>query len=334
MKNVGRFLTLTLLAALLVIAPGAALAQGGPNPICTGLVDADCQLLTGASAAMEGVRSFSIPSYSINFLLNSAAGETTFNVSGSGHVMVPEGIETMESPEGLLLHLVMDSVAYSTPTDSNAGSGEILVLDNMLYVKFNDEWYGGTLEDEEGEVEEGLDETGLEDLADLRQQFADLGVDLTGVVSSVRNADGDAMGQPTASFTTSVDITGLFLALLQSPAVGEAMGMAGEGEDAMTPEDLQMVAAFIAPMFQGTTISLTQEIGTEDNLIHSLAFDLVLNADLSMFAPEIGAVAGTLNFAADLDEYNGAFEVPAPESYRPLEELEAQLEGMTEGLGL
>lgn len=334
MKNVGRFLTLTLLAALLVIAPGAALAQDGPNPACTGLVDADCQLLTGAAAAMQGIQSFSIPSYSVSFLLNSASGETTFNMSGSGHVMIPEGIETMESPEGLLVHLVLDSVAYSTPTDSNAGSGEILLLNDMLYVKYNGEWYGGTLEDEEGEVEESMSGSGFEDLASLPQQLADLGIDLTGIVSSVRNADGDAMGQPTASFTTSIDITGLFLALLQSPAVGEAMGLAGEGEDAMTPEDLQMVAAFIAPMFQGTAISLTQEIGTEDNLLHSVAFDLVLNADLSMFAPEIGAVAGTFNVAADLGEYNGTFEVPAPESYRPLEELESQFEGVTEGLGL
>lgn len=334
MKNFGRFLALTLVAALLVIAPGAALAQGGPNPVCTGLVDADCQLLMGAPVAMKGVQSFSIPSFSVNFLLNSASGETTFNVAGSGHVMVPEGIETMETPEGLLLHFVLDSVAYSTPTESNTGSGEVLVLNDMLYVKYNGEWYGGTLEGEEGEAAEGLDETGFEDLAELRQQFADLGIDLTGVVSSVRNADGDAMGQPTASFTTTVDITALFLALLQSPAVGAAMGLAGEGEDAMTPEDLQMVAAFMAPMFQGTTISLTQAVGTEDNLIRSLAFDMVLSADLSMFAPEIGKVAGTFNFAADLDEYNGTFAVPAPESFRPLEELETQLEGITEGLGL
>jgi len=333
MKRFGRYLALTLVAALVLVVPGTALAQDS-NPVCAGLTDADCQLLTGASAGMDGVRSFSIPSYSINFVLNSASGETTFNVSGSGHLMLPEGLETMESAEGLLVHLVMDSASYSTPTDSSAGSGELLILNDMLYVKVNDEWYGGSLEESAEDAEDSMSSSGLEDLDDLADQFADLGIDITGVVTSVRNPDGDAMGQPTASFTTTVDITALLMAVLQSPAVGEAMGLGGTGEDAMTPEDLQMVGAFLGPMFMGTAISFTQSIGTEDNLIHSVALDVVLNADLSMFAPEIGAVAGALNFAADLDDFNGTFEVPAPENYRPLEELEARFEGLTESLGM
>ena len=41
---------------------------------------------------MEGITSFSIPSFSVNFALNTVEGETTFNASGSGHVMVPEGL--------------------------------------------------------------------------------------------------------------------------------------------------------------------------------------------------------------------------------------------------
>jgi len=332
MKLFRRSLALWIVAALLIVAPGAALAQDGPNPLCTGLTDADCQLLSSASGAMEGVKSFSIPSYSISFFLNSLDGETTFNATGSGHVMLPPD---PESPEGLLFHLVIDSASYSTPTSGQSGGeGESLVLGDMLYVKFNGEWYGGSLSEGAEEAEDEFDTGAVSDLTDLQQQFADLGIDMTGVVTTARDADTDVMGQTVANFTTTVDITQLFLALLPSPALGEAMGMAAEGDEAMTPEDLQLIAAFIAPMFQGTIISFSQGIGTEDNLVHSIRFDTVLNADLSLFAPEVGAVAGELHFAADLDEYNGTFEIPAPESYRPLEELEAQLEGLTEGLGM
>lgn len=336
MKRVGGLLTLIMIAALLVTVPGAVLAQGGLDPVCTGLTDADCQLLTGSTAAMEGVQAFSIPNFSIDFVLNSVDGETTFNAAGSGHVMVPEGIQEMTTPEGLLLHLALDTVDYSTPTDSNAGTGQILIRDNMLYVLYDGEWYGGELEADEGAAEESLQAADIEDLADLQQQLADLDIDMTGVVTSVRGADTDAMGQTIANFTTTVDITNLFMAVLQSPAVGEAMGMTGgaEGEEAMTAEDMQMVSAMLAPMFQGTTISFTQGIGTEDSLLHSFALDVVLNADLSMFDPEVGAVAGTLNVSADLDEFNGVFDIPAPESYRPLEELDQQLGGVTESLGM
>lgn len=342
MKKGGLF-ALLVVAALLVAVPGAALAQNGTDPICAGLTEADCQLLNSTTAAMEGITSFSIPSFSVGFALNTVDGETTFNAAGSGHVMVPEGMASgmsmdmdLAAVEGLLLHLVLDSVAYSTPTDSNSGNGEILVIDDMLYVLYGGEWYGGQLEEEDLESDEveDLAPADVDDLADLQEQFENLGIDLSGVISSVRGADTDAMGQPVANFTTTVDITALFIAVLQSPAVGEAMGMSGEGEDAMTPEDMQMVGAMIAPMFQGTTISFSQGVGAEDNLLHSLAFDLVLNADLSLFAPEVGAIVGNLNVSADLDEYNGTFEVQAPESFRPLEELEEQLEGVTEGLGM
>lgn len=342
MKKGGLF-ALLIVAALLVAVPGAVFAQGGTDPICTGLTDADCQLLNSTTAAMEGITSFSIPSFSVNFALNTVEGETTFNASGSGHVMVPEGLtEDMDlaEVEGLLLHLVLDSVAYSTPTDSNSGSGEIIVIDDMLYVLYGGEWYGGQLEEEdlaegeELELDDELDAADVEDIAELQQMFDELGIDLSGVISTARGADTDAMGQAVANFTTTVDLTQLFVALLQSPAVGEAMGMAGEGEDAMTPEDMQMVAAMIAPMFQGTTISWSQGVGTEDNLLHSFALDIVLNADLSLFDPTIGAIAGTLNVSADLDEYNGTFDIEPPASFRPLEELEAKLEGVTEGLGM
>ena len=335
MKRVGGLFALLIVAALLVAAPGAVLAQGGTDPVCTGLTDADCQLLSSSKAAMEGVQSFSIPSFSINFALNSVEGETTFNAAGSGHVMVPEGIEDMTSTEGLLLHLVIDSAGYSTPSDSSTGSGEILVRDNMIYVLYNGEWYGGELEADEEELDESFSAADVDDIAELQEQFENLGIDLTGVITSVRDADSDVMGQSVANFTTTVDITSLFIAVLSSPAVGEAMGMTGgTGEDAMTPEDMQMVGAMLAPMFQGTTISFSQGVGTEDNLLHSFALDVVLNADLSLFAPEIGTVAGTLNFSTDLDEFNGMFDIPAPESYRPIEELEAQLEVVTEGLGM
>ena len=71
---------------------------------------------------------------------------------------------------------MLDSVAYSTPTDSNSGSGEIIVIDDMLYVLYGGEWYGGLEEEDlaEGErleLDDELDAADVEDIAELQQMF-------------------------------------------------------------------------------------------------------------------------------------------------------------------
>jgi len=145
-----------------------------------------------------------------------------------------------------------------------------------------------------------------------------LGIDLTGVATTTRT-DQDGM----ALFTTNVDINLLLNALLASPALGSLMG-ADPGMAEMTPEQLQAMGAMIAPMLTGTTISFGQVVNPEDSTLRGVRVDATLGLDLTMFDPEAGSITGEFHFSADFDQFNEAFDVPAPESFRPLEELDTE----------
>jgi hypothetical protein len=328
MKHMKRFTLVLALVALLVMAPlSTVLAQGdGGNPLCNGLAEADCQILSGVSGAMEGVRSFSAPSWAINLAFDAGtSGAGSFTASGSGEFMFPEDM-TDPALTGLLIHLTLPEVVLTTAQGTQNFAGEVIVQGDMAYVNFNGEWYGGQLTEE--------------DLQSLRDTFsgatggqttfdpAAMGFDLSGIVTTTRGADSDQG----AVFTTNVDIAGLVMAILSSPAFGQLLGGADMGMTEMTPEDLQLLGGMFAPMLQGTTIVFEQTINPDNNLLTALKLDVNLALDMSMLDPTIGAITGAFQFSADLDEAGGTFEVTPPTEFRPLEELEAQLDALTSQL--
>lgn len=319
-KIVSRFVPVFVVIAMLAFGALPALAQDGANPLCNGLSDADCQLMTAGQASMENVASLAVPSFSINFMLNDGMDDMAFSLAGSGEFMLPVDGDM----NSLMVHAYVDNMSMTDASGTQeVGNIEIIVLNSMAYINYEGEWYGDTLSEEDlGDF------TDLGSIVDPSMLGGDMGgLDLSGVVTTARGADQDMMGQTVAVFTTTFDLNQLIVTLLSSPMVGSLLGdaMGGEGME-MTPEDLQMLGAFLTPMIAGTSLSFEQWVGVDDMMLHGVALDAVLNLDMSMFDPETGAITGELHFAAELANLNETFSVTAPENYRSGDELDLGLE--------
>jgi len=325
MKHAMRKLSVFVVVFLMLAMAVPALAQGG-DPMCAGLSDADCQLLKGVSGAMAGVSSFSTPAWTIDLNISDGTQQFLFNASGSGAFQF--------SPDGsqLLVHLVIDQASLVTPAGSQAGSAEVILTQDMGYVYFNGEWYGGELSAEDLGGLGGVTDLGslVGGQAGMGDIASTAGVDLTGVITTTRGADEQVGGQPTAVFTTDINVSQLVVALLASPVVGQALGVAGGdlGLGEMSPEDLQMMGAMFAPMLGQSKIAVGQWVGLSDNMLYKLALDVTIDLNLSMFDPETPPITGAIAFMSEIGAVNQPVSVTFPTSYRPIEELNAQLEGL------
>ncbi len=318
-----------LIIVLLMAVPFSALAQGD-NPACTGLAAEDCEFLVTAGDNVSTATSFAIPAMSVNFTLNTGeagAEPTVFSVTGSGHVMLPQSGK-------LMLHLVFEDITMQPTEDKLPEHLELLVLDNMSYVNQDGEWYGEELKEEDlSQIEDVLSQTNSLALSDL----SSTGMDLSGVLTTTRGEDAEALGMNMAVYSMDVNITGLLTAILSSPMVGELLGSTGEemGMSEMTPEDLQMMGMILGPMLQGTTLSLQEWFGTDDQYLHRLALNMNINVNLGMFGEaDTPPITGALNVSVDLDQVNESFDITAPTEFKPMDELDSELEGLTQGLGL
>lgn len=316
MKYLSRLMSILLVMAIVLGAPALTALAQDDNPLCEGLEAADCATLNSAAAAMADVSSFRIPAWSVTLVGSDGNENIDFAANGSGEVMLPADPAT--PTEGLLIHLVIDSVTATTPdSGTKSGSAEVLILGDMIYVNQDGQWYGEQMTQEDIE---DLTGTFSMDGGAASMDLGALGIDATGIISTMRGADGELEGQAMQSYVTTVDINALLMAVFSSPAFGALIGMglgadSGEmGMDEMTPEDM--------PMLAGTTISFEQWVGADDNLIHRIALDAVLNFDMTMFDPEAGSITGELHFMAELGEHGGTFTVEPPADYAPMEELE------------
>ena len=323
MKYVVRMLSVVVLVTLLA-TPFVSFAQGDPR--CAGLSEADCQIVLQAAEKMMGVTSVTIPSFEFSFELNvpdSATGEIqSMAVSGDGN-----GAVSVTSPDDAVVYLYLSSLYVEAQGESQSFNDvELILTPTMQYVKVKGEWYGG---------EETTDFSGFDTGSmDFNAVMNELGIDLTGVMNTTRGDDAQLHGQAMATFVSTIDVGQLLTALLASPAVGEALGMAGEGEGAMSPEEMQMIGALFVPMLAGTTVETEQWIGLEDGYVHDVSMDVVLNLDMSMF--EMGTMTGELHFDVELDGFNAPVSVEFPTDYKPLEEMDSSLPdlgGLGAGLG-
>lgn len=328
MKHFMRRLPVVLVVLLALTLAAPAFAQAD-NPLCAGLSDADCQLLLGTTTAMAGVTSLTAPAWAIDLNINDGTGEYVLQASGSG------GFQFAPNASEFLIHLVIDQVSVVSPTLTQSFAAEIILTPNMGYVNYNGEWYGEEI------TEEDLAEMGLGDLGSMfgggmasPSDAAELaGIDLTGIVTTTRGADEQVGGQPTAVFTTDINLAQFFTALLTSPMVGEALGLGGDelGLGEMTPEDIQMMGMFFTPLLGNTTLTVGQWIGISDQKPYKFFLNIALNLDLSMIDPGISAVTGNISFMSEFGAFNQPLSVTFPQSYRPIEELEAQLEALDIG---
>ena len=313
MKHRTRSLPFLLVVIVLALTPVLPAAAQGGDPRCGGLSDADCQLLLQAGETMSAVTAATIPEWSLSFSFDDGTESVDFEASGQAAFSIaPDGSD-------IVAHLVVDTATMETGTTSETFSAEIIIDQGMAYVFYEDAWYGTELSEDDlasfGEMA-SLGEMGGMGMAPE--------LDLTDVVVTTRGADEEMMGQTLAVFTTEIDLAQLFVALLSSPMLGELLGAEGAdlGMGEMSPEDMQMIGAFLTPMLGDTTIILDQGIGLEDGYLHAFAMSMNIDLDLSLLAPEVGAITGDFELEATLSNFNEPVTVTPPDSYEPIESLE------------
>lgn len=322
-----RCLFSVLMVVFLMAMPLSALAQDTTNPMCSGLSDEDCALMMEAQANLATATSFAIPAMEVSLNLNASPEESiSVLLKGSGEIMLPT------ADNGLLLHLVLTDLAME-PSDSKVPeAAEIIVKDNMQFVNVDGQWYGEEMsEDDLASLQDTVGQVSGVAGSDLGA----LGVDMTGVVTVERGDDVEMMDMTMAHFKTSLDIGKLLIAVLSSPNLGALLGESGEdlGLGELSPEDMAMMGMFLTPMLAGTTLSVENWFGVDDQYLHKMVVDMQINIDMSMFGGEESVpITGAIYVDLELDQINETFEVEVPESYKPLEELDAELDAL-ESLG-
>jgi hypothetical protein len=327
--NLWRFSLLAVLVAVFALSPVVpALAQPGDDPGCHGLNPADCELVEAAEKKMDGVTVFAVPSWSYDLELTVDGETMQVQASGSAAFDLDE-----DDP---VIQLVLESMTVESPDGDEALSAEILIADKMLYVNWEGEWYGGPLARIGGGefFGEGFEPEGLPGLfggemfsGDMGEMFEEDMLDLSAAVVSARGEDAELDGQPMAVITTEADLAKLLAALLTSPVSGFMGEILGESDFEMgefDAEDMQFLSLVLAPMFEGTSIQVSEMIGLEDGYIHQFALDIVLDLNLTLLAPEVGEIAGTMTSEINIGDFDVPVEVTAPEDYRPLRELDME----------
>lgn len=197
MKLFTRIIVLLLIVLLGAGPVPAAIAQdgGGAVPNCNGLSDADCEIIQASMAAMQTIRSFSVPAWNLTFDVQAGAESMAFAANGTGAAILPPSIaawmsdlppitgatnlgpviavlETLDAAliEQALaeigLYLAVDGAMISLPGETASGGAEILLKDNGLYMRFEsptgaEAWFGDTFDLTESDLtnlNESLDE--------------------------------------------------------------------------------------------------------------------------------------------------------------------------------
>jgi hypothetical protein len=316
-----RMFSVMVLVAVLAMLALPVSAQGSDDPICNGLSAGDCEIITAASKAMDGVSSFATPEWSINFKFDSPEGPVMFESSGTGGGFAVDP-DAANPVDGLTVHLNIAEATVSGPDGPQSGSMEIIIYEGMVYLKVDGEWYGGPLEGNMTPPGALPGQGEMPDLSDL----GDLNIDLTGVLTTERGPDTELLGQSMAVFTTTVDLPQLVTTLLTTPFTGALLGaLGGTNLDMETPapEELQFFGAMAAAQLENSSLTLEQWVGLDDGYIHHVAVDAVLALDLSTLTPEAGMINGEFHFMSDLDAIGEPLDVQVPESYLPLDLLNA-----------
>ena len=320
-KSFKRYLPVLLIALLVLVPALPVFAQGSSQAICNGLNDTDCQTLTTAQANLKGITSFSSAAWSVDFKASDTKTDVAFSGSGSGEFVLPSSGDM----SGLLIHLMISDLSATDGTTTvSMKDSEVIVTDKMAYVKYNGDWYGQEL------TQQDLNSLGLGSLSSMlgsansgsANGLSSMGIDLTGVVTTTRGTDNSVNGDTMQVYTTTFDLGKLIGAVLASPAVAPLMGT----DSSMTPAQLQAMGSMFTPMLGTTSITLEEWVGSDAN-IHELKLDATQDIDPTLFSPSAGQITGSFSFSTDLSGVNQSYSATAPESYKPMSDLNALLSG-------
>lgn len=270
-------------------------------------------------------------------LFTSANGQSmTFNSIGFDYILdlSVAGVPGSEIAIKLNGTGVADTAAsaaqFTINGNANMGSGdtpvniEIRIVDDNFYLNLGDGngWSGMPLQDAMNSFTSGLGSAlpiNPAELAsgDMSSNPAAMQA-MSGVMEALstvnpadyvaisRGADESIMDMNTAHFTVNLDIAKFLSSDAFTKLLTSASSMAGQ--EATGGADMAQMAPMIGMMFQDTTFSFDQYIGTDDNMTHRGVLDFALNVNPAMMGG--GADAKPINVGLTLDVNNISYNQP------------------------
>ncbi len=346
-----RILSMLLVVMLVLMSAPMALAQGIDDMTCAGLSESDCAILLQATANSADVEAFYMD-FAVDFVLSNLGavammfgeteevGDITFNMTGEGPFMADMAVMPPARME-LVINAEMND-----GTQADGGSVNLIVVDGIIYVSEDGgaTWEGMTFEDAldsmdpdsrmmvEGLVGGDLSELpegalSPEDLAEgnplaMLEEFGLSEDDILALASvpgfftQQRVADEELLGQNMAVFETTINFAPLFASQEFATVLNGVMAAAAE-ED---PEAAEM-GMMVPMLLSGLDVQIVQQqyIGTEDLLVHGVAFDMALAFDLAILmggaqeGQEMPPISMNVSFYVILDQINEMFDIVAPE---------------------
>jgi len=142
MQRLLRLVPCMALIALLLASPAlTALAQGGEQAVnCNGLNDADCQIITDATTALQGLHAFSVPEWGVDLTVDDGQETTQIHMAGSGALVLPPSLIALASdlPPMTSYADLAPLIAFAERLDAATlvtmlqEMGAYLVLDEMM----------------------------------------------------------------------------------------------------------------------------------------------------------------------------------------------------------
>ena len=355
-----RKLALIALLALLCLGGvgyGAVFAQGTtPTPFCGDLSDADCAIMTQSQEAMRGLDSVT---FDLDFNVNisnvpNMREPLAFNLTGSGGFSGLSALRddmnqmmttAMTDPSALIVSVLQNfngelALTLNLPaTAQQAGAPASITLETRLvdgvgYVNLDplqpllnqptlQGWYGLDLA--------GLVSAVLQQMPDLFTQAMPNGFDpmqyaeqfqnpefLSSFMSIERTDDGSGS---VATFDLNFD----FGALASSSAFQDMMRQQMQAQGtSLTEAEMGQAVAVSTQMLKGITMTIQEDISTDDNFVLSesgtMSFDLQgMMTAISAMTPGSKSTAGQpvpnidVDFTLNFDNFNDAPVVTAPE---------------------
>lgn len=324
-----RFTLVVVLVAMLAMMSGIASAQDD----CLGLAEEDCAVIMAATA--NGLGDATSVTIAYDFELNAeiveAAGTSAMMLSSEGTIDISEGMSMIPLNVGGQVSVAFaedGAEPFPIPVEFR------LVDDVVFFELMGSGWQGlnlmeiatdptftGALEDQISSIPFAGGLTGSEGGAMMDPEM------MMGLMGLMQIPDLLTYERVENDFVLTLDLTALHA--LDDPAYEETnaaikgiMEQASEGSSAMLP-------IAIASM-ESATLSLTQSVNTELNIVDAYAVDMDLSLDGAAFGSPGESVTVDMHLGVNLTNIGSAPAAEAPEEYTPIDP--AMLLGLLGGM--
>jgi len=367
MKN--RFLLLSIIVILLMTLTMTASAQDvQPVDFCFNLSEADCEIIGSASANNANITSFS-HDFSLAFtaiglevleLLGQGFPQSiAFTADGNGAFTITDDSEAgfslnadMASYQDFMIDVESgDIIGELQATDADtswADTLEFILYDDVVYIPLPDESLSFPLSAlTDLELPFGLQDMlpiypetlvtlqpdswgDILALVDIEGILAPNGMNLSEAVNYQRLEDVEGMGQALYPFEFNLDVS----QILNNPEVTsllitELSNLLGGSDDPMMALAPQLLPLLLPGV--ESDLVITQYVGSDDNFVHRITFDLGFLIDLGMLTRPSGSTAEessiqpldvNLHFDFNLTGINESVEIAPLDDARALSQAE------------